>query len=98
MTDKLTVQSERIDDIPVLVTHQVHMGMPNLLDRLFASHGNRRGLSLGWLAVIWLTHIVSESDHLCEVSIRAHSLTCVSPMLLPEPCVRGYPHTALHRL
>ena len=35
---------------------------------------------------------------LCEVSIRAHSLTCVSPMLLPEPCVRGYPHTALHRL
>ena len=63
MTDKLTVTSERVDDIPVLVTHQVHMGVPLLLDELYASHGNRRGLSLGWLAVLWLTHILSEADH-----------------------------------
>jgi transposase len=63
MTDKLTVTSERVDDIPVLITHQVHMGVPNLLDVQFASHGNRRGLSLGWLAAMWLTHVVSESDH-----------------------------------
>jgi hypothetical protein len=33
----------------------------------------------------------------CEVSIGVHSMTCVSPMLLPEPCVLGYQHTALHR-
>jgi transposase len=63
MTDKLTVKSERVDDIPVLITHQVHMGVPNLLDWQFASHGNHRGLSLGWLAVMWLTHVVSRSDH-----------------------------------
>jgi transposase len=63
MTDKLTVQSERVDDIPVLVAHQEHMGVPKLLDELYARHGNRQGLSLGWLAVIWLTHVVSESDH-----------------------------------
>jgi transposase len=63
MADKLTVTSERVDDIPVLVTHQEHMGVPQLLDELYASHGNRRGLSLGWLAVMWLTYIVSEADH-----------------------------------
>jgi transposase len=63
MTNKLTVVSERVDDIPVLISHQVHMGVPNLLDWLYASHGNRRGLSLGWLATMWLTHIVSEADH-----------------------------------
>ena len=39
------------------------MGVPQLLDELYTSHGNRRGLSLGWLAAMWLTHIVSEADH-----------------------------------
>jgi transposase len=63
MADKLTVQSERVDDIPVLVMHQEGMGVPNLLDELYVSHGNRRGLSLGWLATMWLTYVVSESDH-----------------------------------
>ena len=43
MSDKLTVQSERVDDIPVLISHQVHMGVPNLLDLQFPS----QGLSLG---------------------------------------------------
>ena len=52
MTDKLTVQSERVDDIPVLVMHQESMGVPNLLDELYARHGNRRGLSLGWLTTM----------------------------------------------
>ena len=63
MTEKLGVTTERVDDIPVLVTHQVQMGVPLLLDEHYASHGNHRGLSLGWLAALWLTHILSEADH-----------------------------------
>ena len=63
MTEKLTVESERVDDIPMLMAHQVRMGVPELLDRHFASHGNRQGLSLGWLTSMWLTHVLSESDH-----------------------------------
>jgi transposase len=63
MTEKLTVESERVDDIPMLMAHQVRMGVPELLDRHFARHGNRQGLSLGWLTSMWLTHILSESDH-----------------------------------
>jgi transposase len=89
MSDKLTVQSERVDDIPVLVTHQEQMGVPNLLDQHFASHGNRRGLSLGWLAAMWLTHIVSESDHRLShvrrwAKQRLETLQCCSGQQVAE--------------
>ncbi len=63
MTDELTIISERVDDIPVLITQQKHMGIQSLLDKHFAPHGNWQGLSLGWVAVGWLTHILSQSDH-----------------------------------
>ena len=89
MTDKLTVQSERVDDIPVLVAHQEQMGVPQLLDELYASHGNRRGLSLGWLAVMWLTHIVSEADHRLShvrrwAKQRLETLQCCSGQVVTE--------------
>jgi transposase len=39
------------------------MGVQPLLDEHFPTHGNWVGLSLGWVAVVWLTHILSEADH-----------------------------------
>lgn len=63
MADTLTVTTERVDDIPVLLAQQVRMGVPDLLDRHFAPHGNRQGISLGALATLWLTHLLSEADH-----------------------------------
>jgi transposase len=33
------------------------------LDAHFPTHGNWVGLSLGWVSVLWLTHILSEGDH-----------------------------------
>ena len=33
------------------------------LDKHFAIHGNRQGLSLGGVAIGWLAHILSEGDH-----------------------------------
>jgi len=63
MTEMLTVTSERVDDIPLLLAQQERMGLPSLLDEHFPTHGHWRGLSLGWVAVGWLTHILSEADH-----------------------------------
>lgn len=63
MNETLTVQSERVDDIPLLVAQQVRMGVPELLDTFFPSHGNREGLSLGWLTTLWLCYVLSEADH-----------------------------------
>lgn len=58
-----TIVTERVDDIPLLLTHLMEMGVPNLLDSHFATHNNWDGLSLGWTTTIWLTHILSQADH-----------------------------------
>ena len=34
-----------------------------MLDTHFPTHNNWEGLSLGWTAAIWLTHIRSTADH-----------------------------------
>src|SRR6202165_5121331 len=63
MTEQLTVTTERVDDIPILLAQSDDMGIPELLDEYFKSHGNWEGMSLGWTTAIWLTHMVSEGDH-----------------------------------
>jgi len=63
MDEILTITNERVDDIPILLTQMEKMGLQNLLDTHFSQHGNWGGLSLGWVTVIWLTHILSMGDH-----------------------------------
>jgi transposase len=63
MNESLTITSERVDDIPLLFAQIERMGLQPLLDEHFPTHGNWVGLSLGWVTVIWLTHILSEADH-----------------------------------
>ena len=63
MTEELIIVSERIDDIPVLFAQQERMGVQPLMDEHFATHGNWEGISLGWVTVGWLTHMLSEADH-----------------------------------
>ena len=63
MDEQLTVINERVDDIPLLLAHLERMGVQPLLDEYFPTHGNWAGLSLGWVAGIWLSHILSEADH-----------------------------------
>src|SRR5580700_3484230 len=63
MTGQSTVTTERVDDLPILLTQSDHRGIPESLDEYFELHGNREGMSLGWTTAIWLTHIVSKRDH-----------------------------------
>src|SRR5947209_19164383 len=63
MREELTITTERVDDIPVLLAQSDKMAIPALLDGFFQPHGNWEGTSLGWTATIWLTHILSEGDH-----------------------------------
>jgi transposase len=63
MTENLTVRSERVDDIPLLLAHMRRMDLPMLLDCYFLTHGNRQGLDFGWTTTIWLAHILSQADH-----------------------------------
>ena len=63
MMTKVSIQNERIDDIPFLFFQQRVMGIPQIIDEHIPVHGNHQGLSLGWLVTGWITYILSESDH-----------------------------------
>ena len=63
MNERLTVISERVDDTPLLLAQFQRMDVPNLFDRHFPVHGNWQGLSPGWVAAGWMSHILSEANH-----------------------------------
>ncbi len=63
MSEPISVTHERVDDIPLLLAQLNRMGVQGLLDKHFPTHGNWQGLSLGWVANIWLGHILSRADH-----------------------------------
>ena len=79
MREKLTITTERVDDIPVLLAQSDRMGIAELLDVYFRPHGNWEGTGLGLTTTIWLTHILSEGDHRMNqvqpwVATRLHTL------------------------
>ena len=81
MTNELNITSERVDDIPLLLAQIKGMGIPELLDTHFVTHGNWVGTSLGWTTGIWLAHILSRGDHRLSwvekwVSGRVATLEC----------------------
>jgi transposase len=63
MKEALSIETERTDDIPLLLTQMQHMQLATLLDKHFPSHGLRKGLSMGELTLVWLTHVLSQADH-----------------------------------
>ncbi len=60
---EIRVCTQKVDDIPVILAILLKMDIPNQIDSCFITHGNREGLSLGWLITIWLVYIISQHDH-----------------------------------
>jgi transposase len=58
-----SIVSERIDDIPLLLSILLRLDFPKIVDIHHTPHTNHQGLSYGWLLTIWLVYILSESDH-----------------------------------
>ncbi len=54
---------ERVDNLPVVVETLKRMGVQLIIDACYTPHGNHQGLSVGWLALIFLTYILTEADH-----------------------------------
>jgi transposase len=63
MADELTLTTERIDDLVLLIHVMVRLDLPEILDRHIPRHWFQEGLSWGWVATIWLAHIMSQGDH-----------------------------------
>lgn len=59
----LTLQHERVDDIPLLLGLMQQLHLPETLERALGSHHLHQGLSNGWLACVWMAFILSEANH-----------------------------------
>ena len=79
MTKALRIGTERVDDIPLLIAQIEGMGIPELLEAHFETHGNGVGTGMGWTTGVWLAHILLQGDHRLSrvekwVSERAETL------------------------
>jgi transposase len=63
------IQTERVDDVALLIGFMQAQGWPELLGR-YLDQANQRGLTLGWVAVVWLSYIISQGDHR-KVSVQS---------------------------
>lgn len=57
------IESERVDDIPLLLTVLKQMGLIDIFNDQIKQHGNWEGLGIGYIIAVWLTYILSEGDH-----------------------------------
>lgn len=64
--DEKEPRIERVDDIPVIYGLLERMGIQIIADGAITPHGNWVGISPGWVLTLWLTHILSEKNHLTE--------------------------------
>ncbi len=63
MDNQLSLTTERIDDLVLLIHVMLQVQLPDLLDRHLPRHWLQQGLSWGWVSTIWLAHILSQGDH-----------------------------------
>jgi transposase len=65
----LTLQHERVDDIPVPLGVMNQLGLADILEPHLGSHHLHQGVSNGTLAVTWMAFILSEANH-CKVAVQ----------------------------
>jgi len=58
----MNITTERIDDFPLLLEVMQRLGLPAIIDHHLRRHGLQQGLSWGWIATIWLAHILTQSN------------------------------------
>jgi transposase len=63
MTTEPIITTERIDDFPLLLAVMLQLGLPGIFDHQIKRHGLHQGLSWGWIASIWLAHLLTKSNH-----------------------------------
>jgi transposase len=92
MSHEIQATHERVDEIPVLVALLLKLRVAELIDKHFPTNGNRTGLSLGSMCVVWLTFILSQAEHRLnrvEPWVGEHRRTlsrCLGQEVEPRDC------------
>src|ERR1700722_9509295 len=63
MTNEMSVISERVDDVPLIIEICNQFKLDEILDNRLGTHGLQQGLSNGDLTVGWLSYMISQGDH-----------------------------------
>lgn len=79
MHPELTVTSEQINSLPLLVGIMEDMRIRDLIDAHVTPHGHWQGISVGTAVTIWLSCLLQERDHRLVLvrdwaTARAHTL------------------------
>ncbi|KAF0247256.1 MAG: transposase IS4 family [bacterium] len=61
--EEIKIQTEKVDDVPLILHMISEMRIGPIIDEIIKPHGNREGLSVGTMIMIWLSYILSQSDH-----------------------------------
>jgi transposase len=86
MAKTLTLQHERVDDIPLIIGLANQLRLAEILDRHLGTHGLQEGLHNGQLAVGWLAYILSQADHRTSaVRAWANAMPHTPGQLLGQP-------------
>ncbi len=75
MKKALSISTIRVDDAVLLVHLFLKVELHVVLNQHFTRHGNQKGLSWGWIATIWLAHILTKGDHR-KLTVRAWIANC----------------------
>jgi transposase len=87
--EQMKITTERIDDIVLLINVMKKQNLPGIIDQHIPRHHLQQGLSWGWVATIWLAHILSQGDHR-KVTVRdwveqaRHTLQQITGMEIRE--------------
>lgn len=60
------IESQRVDDIPLLLAIMAELGIQQEMDQAISPHGLWQGCSVGTIVVVWLCYILTEQDHRLE--------------------------------
>ncbi len=89
MQPALTITSEQINSLPLLLGIMEDMGIRHLLDQHVTPHGHWQGISPGTAVTIWLSCLLQERDHPLVLvrdwaNARAHTLNTLLGITLRD--------------
>src|SRR5215210_9379038 len=89
MQPELTITSEQINSLPLLLGILEDMGIRHLIDAHVTPHGHWQGISVGTAVTIWLSCLLQERDHRLVLvrdwaTARAHTLNTLLDITLRD--------------
>lgn len=72
METEMQIQSQIVDDVPLIIEMTKQMNLCELINTFFPSHGNQQGIDNGKLFIGWLAFIISQNNH-CKNGVREWS-------------------------